>query len=1283
MGDVFAFDDSDRDDWAEEGAVAVAAAAAAVRGKVARKLAGYSRLPRRARALFRDGWWHDELDDTVLPAFSGIAAAASDSLLDSLGLDLSPDTRVAVAGLAAAGAIAALASRADTVRDRVHALHKEAAAGGHDPEWLASQLGLDGDSGPLSDDVAAAMGRSAATGIVNGTATRTLTEVDDTKITKQWRAIDDHLTRATHSEAAAGDPIDIGDYFTVGDGQGMYPGDEELPVEETAGCRCWLEYEITVNDVVVDDEEEEAVAASASQATRATALNRQRLNHANGKAPAPEPHPISLKVFEQLAEQLGLPTGAADALAAVAAAFAVDTSRVVVTVEPTAAEKQGLAAVADTVAELHVPLLDVGDLNALTPDTRIAMSTALVNVAAVTPPLSGTIAGTGYLEDRGVTVGIVDCPGLGDLRDAVAAALFDLAPEPGEFLPVVVLSAGSVDATQIGGVPVHFNELRVRAGAETLVFDLLGPIPVAPTPTDNVPPEPAPVEPPAPEAPAMTTPSLVDLAANSTSANFITYAPGTTASTSTSATYAGPDAMPADGMPPSETPPAPALTDIADTELEAEIARRAAQAAADAGAGTVEELLPDAQDEAAGMIDEITSELTGETEPAAPPPPADSPVLAAQLAAGGEAGLPLAARDATWDAAAADGRVSELASSDGSGDPDTLDWNEYGRAFFWHEPNANTKAQFKLQFADVVNGRLEAVPAGVFACAAVLQGGRGGVDIPDADVDAVKSRVNGYYQAMRDAWSDDSVVAPWETAVAGPAAFADDGSLLPDSADAPMDAPAEEYDWEGVLALEGIPTSDGRMFSEGALTWRTLPLTLSLQTVTAEGHDGGVVCGSICEIERVGQTIVGRGRFSSTDPGQLARTLIEEGSLRGVSIDVASAVVVYTDENGDEVSLEDVWFGDIATTAVFVEAELMGAHLTPFPAFSDAHVGLIEDPTSLVATGTPGCWRLTGPALFRLVDGAPDTAALVASAAPTAPAPPEHLFALKPNTTQPFTVGTPLPDGTVPCYGLLAAWNRPHIGFGGRKVYPPRGDDFAHFYTGKHVLTREGTRISTGPIFVDTVHPNLAAQASDAQAFYAHTGSAVADVHLYEGELGIVAAGVLRPDVDEVTARRLRGSDVSPDWRPIEGRHRMVAILAVNASGFVVPFVEGIAASAGRVRPWVAYDDTTGEPLAMVAVGAMHREPSPGEVLADLRATVAAQQTRLDAMEAQQATFAALAATITDPPALPAPEPDDGPVELSADERAARTQAAMAALGIDRESRAARARAALGLEPVS
>lgn len=125
--------------------------------------------------------------------------------------------------------------------------------------------------------------------------------------------------------------------------------------------------------------------------------------------------------------------------------------------------------------------------------------------------------------------------------------------------------------------------------------------------------------------------------------------------------------------------------------------------------------------------------------------------------------LPLAERDLTWTASAAKLNVREWASSDGSGDKDTIDWGKYQKAFFWVDPdNAESFGGYKLAFADVIDGTLTAVPRGIFGAAGAIQGSRGGVNIPDEDVDDVKATIAKYYAKMADEFDDDSITPPWE-----------------------------------------------------------------------------------------------------------------------------------------------------------------------------------------------------------------------------------------------------------------------------------------------------------------------------------------------------------------------------------------------------------------------------------------------------------------------------------------------------------------------------------------
>ena len=112
--------------------------------------------------------------------------------------------------------------------------------------------------------------------------------------------------------------------------------------------------------------------------------------------------------------------------------------------------------------------------------------------------------------------------------------------------------------------------------------------------------------------------------------------------------------------------------------------------------------------------------------------------------------LPLADRDREWDAAEAERRVREWAGA-------TEEPNEkYRDAHVWYDADKKESfGSYKLLIADVVDGRLKAMPRGVMAAGGVVEGARGGVDVPSSDVSRVKSHLAKYYSKMGDE-------PPWE-----------------------------------------------------------------------------------------------------------------------------------------------------------------------------------------------------------------------------------------------------------------------------------------------------------------------------------------------------------------------------------------------------------------------------------------------------------------------------------------------------------------------------------------
>jgi hypothetical protein len=114
--------------------------------------------------------------------------------------------------------------------------------------------------------------------------------------------------------------------------------------------------------------------------------------------------------------------------------------------------------------------------------------------------------------------------------------------------------------------------------------------------------------------------------------------------------------------------------------------------------------------------------------------------------------LPLADRDRRWDADAAERRVRSWAGAED--EPN----GRYRKAFLWYDGEKRDQfTAYKLPIADVVDGDLKAVPRGVMAAAGVLEGARGGVDVPRDDETRLRHHLERYYAKLGEA-------PPWRQA---------------------------------------------------------------------------------------------------------------------------------------------------------------------------------------------------------------------------------------------------------------------------------------------------------------------------------------------------------------------------------------------------------------------------------------------------------------------------------------------------------------------------------------
>jgi hypothetical protein len=113
---------------------------------------------------------------------------------------------------------------------------------------------------------------------------------------------------------------------------------------------------------------------------------------------------------------------------------------------------------------------------------------------------------------------------------------------------------------------------------------------------------------------------------------------------------------------------------------------------------------------------------------------------------------PLADRDREWDGSAAEKRIRAWAGAED--EPN----EKYRDAHVWYDSaKKDNFTAYKLLIADVVDGRPHAVPRAIMAAGNVMEGARGGANLPEKDIDRVKSHLAKYYAKMGES-------APWERA---------------------------------------------------------------------------------------------------------------------------------------------------------------------------------------------------------------------------------------------------------------------------------------------------------------------------------------------------------------------------------------------------------------------------------------------------------------------------------------------------------------------------------------
>jgi hypothetical protein len=173
-------------------------------------------------------------------------------------------------------------------------------------------------------------------------------------------------------------------------------------------------------------------------------------------------------------------------------------------------------------------------------------------------------------------------------------------------------------------------------------------------------------------------------------------------------------------------------------------------------------------------------------------------------------------------------------------------------------------------------------------------------------------------------------------------------AVEPDPVDVdPEDVPPEwddemdiEVPWHGILAVEGIPTGDLRRFASQALTFDDFPMSLTWQRASAERHDGAVVIGRITNAWTGPDGLVyGEGMFRVSPEADEVIDMIANGDLRGVSVELDSVAMEYSDVDGNPIDLETAASdGDVYQH--LTAGRVRSATVLPVAAFAESYVAL-------------------------------------------------------------------------------------------------------------------------------------------------------------------------------------------------------------------------------------------------------------------------------------------------------------------------------------------------------
>jgi len=341
--------------------------------------------------------------------------------------------------------------------------------------------------------------------------------------------------------------------------------------------------------------------------------------------------------------------------------------------------------------------------------------------------------------------------------------------------------------------------------------------------------------------------------------------------------------------------------------------------------------------------------------------------------------------------------------------------------------------------------------------------------------------------------------------------------------------------WSAVLARIGVPTGDGRILAPAGGSSRSLPLPLSFQQQSGDGHGGSVVVGRIESVQFADGMVTATG--SLLDSGEWGTDVVEqlEAGVIGPSVDLDDIEYVM-DEN---------------ELLVLTKWRVAGATLVAIPAFAD--VSLTLDPVP--ASPMPDT---EAEVMEPVAEGFWASATAATAVLPTL----EWFKAPDLDRLTPLTV-----SDTGRVFGHIAPWGQCHVGLPGCVTAPSSPSGYAYFHQAEQP-TAEGVTLPVGTLVAGPRHADAQLAFHAATQHYDDVDAAVARVVAGEDEFGIWVAGWLLPGAKPEAVETFRNSPISGDWRRVGGALEMIAVCSVNAAGFPVPRAR-VAFSSGRQRTLV------------------------------------------------------------------------------------------------------------------